>query len=429
MRLKSIIFLLIALLISRISSAQEASDVNKQLLLAAYNGEVVRVNQLLSDSADVNTRNDEGITPLMYAAEKGNTEIVKILLYNNADPNITPANGRTALISAAIQNRQDIVYLLLIYGANINATDESGVSALIYASCYNQYNMVQYLLKNGAQHVIKAQDGIDALSAASYFGNTDIVNLLFRNKADMNTRDYYGFTPLSLAIQNNDPVLCDSLIKYKSDLALHFKEYPRMTLVDYARIYNRKPIVKQLKKQGLHGTFWPFFNKITLNYNIGTFSTQDYYMGAGLGMYDSKYNYSLELGFNSRLAQKRILEPATEDIYYQLWEKRRYMYFGAEKLFNLGSKKYPDHRQGIYIRARGIFTYGSYEGLTRKPDSRFTFSPGLGYCYMFRNFFLKAGYEYCDLGIYRGMNHWITITAGATINLTKSRIHKEIHWI
>jgi len=424
----SCFFFIILIFSAQLLDAQEKIDVNKKLLLAAYNGDAKEVSRLISDSADVNACNDEGISSLMYASEKGYTEIVKLLLYNMADPNLKPADGRTALMSAAMQNNQEIVYLLLVYGADINATDEYGVTALIYAASYNLYDMVDYLLKNGAQHVIKAQDGTDALLAASYFGNTDIVYLLCSYNADINTKDYSGFTPFTLAIQNSNSILADTLIKHQSDLKTHFKDYPSVNMVDYARIYNQKPIVKKLKKEGLHGSFWPFFNKLTLNYNIGSFSTKDYFMGAGIGIYDSKYDISFEFGLNGRIAQKRILEQVSENVYLQLWEKRRYIYLGAEKLIRFNTKK-SDHRQGIFIRARGLYTFGSYQGLNRRPDGHFVFSPGLGYSYMFKTFFLKAAYEYCDLGIYNGMNHWITITAGLSINLSKNKLQKNIYWI
>ncbi|HNW69171.1 MAG TPA: ankyrin repeat domain-containing protein [Bacteroidales bacterium] len=421
-------FFLVFLIFSfQILHAQEQADVNKKLLLAVYKGDAKEVSQLLADSADVNAATDEGISALMYASEKGFTEIVKILLYNMADPNLKPANGRTALMSAAMQNYQEIVYLLLVYGADINATDEYGVTALMYAASYNLYDMVDYLLKNGAQHVIKAQDGTDALLAASYFGNSDIVSLLCSYNADVNTKDYSGFTPFTVAIQNNDGLLADTLIRHQSDFKTYFKDHPSINMVDYARIYNQKPIVKKLKKLGMHGSFWPFFNKLTLNYNIGSFSTKDYFMGAGIGIYDSKYDLSFEFGLNGRVAQKRVLEPLSENEYLQLWEKRRYVYLGAEKLIRFKTKN-NNHRQGIFIRARGLYTFGSYQGLSRKPEGRFVFTPGAGYSYMFKTWFLKAAYEYCDLGIYNGMNHWITITAGLSINLSKNKLQKNIYW-
>ena len=411
-----------------VSHAQQKDSINKQLLTASYEGKTDEVLLLVEDSVDINTTTEEGITPLMYASEKGFAEIVKILLFHGADPNKSPENGRTALISAAINNHMDIVYLLLIYGANINATDEFGVTALIYAASYNYYDMTEYLIINGAQHVIKAQDGTDALLAAAYHGNTEIVNLLCNHNADINTADYLGFTPFALAIRNNDMYLTETLINRQAASTAPIKNLPSVNLVDYARIWNCQPIVKRLKKEGLHGSFWPFFNKLTLNYHVATFNTNDYFMGAGIGIFDSKYSISFELGLNGRISKKRVLEQQSEGVYFQLWEKRNYVFLGIEKLFNIPTKNI-NHRQGIYLRAKGLLTYGSYEGLYHRPNKKFTFAPAIGYSYWFKNFFLKAGYEYCDLGIYKNMDHWITLSAGVAINLSKSKLEKKIYWM
>ncbi|MBP8041068.1 MAG: ankyrin repeat domain-containing protein [Bacteroidales bacterium] len=408
--------------------AQQKDSLNKQLLTASYEGKTDEVLRLLEDSADINTTTEEGITPLMYASEKGYVEIVKILLFRGADPNKSPENGRTALISAAINNHSDIVYLLLIYGAYINAADEYGVTALIYAASYNHYDMTEYLLINGAQHVIKAQDGTDALLSAAYHGNTEIVNLLCNYNADINTADYQGFTPFAMAISHNDLYLTETLINRQAAQTAPLKKLRSVNLVDYARIWNRQPLVKRLKKEGLHGSFWPFFNKLTLNYHVATFNTRDYFMGGGIGIFDSKYGISIELGLNGRVRKKRVLEQQSEGVYFQVWEKRNCVFLGVEKLINIPTKK-SEHRQGIYLRAKGLLTYGSYEGLYHKPKKRFTFSPGIGYSYWFKNFFLKAGYEYCDLGIYKDMDHWITLSAGVAINLSKSKLEKKIYWM
>jgi len=410
--------------------AQDKEDKDEKLLLAAYNGDEKEVIRLIADSANVNACTNEGISSLMYASEKGFTEIVKILLYYNASPNMSPLSGRTALISAAIQNHQDIVYLLLVYGADINATDEYGVTAMMYAAGYNFYEMTNFLLLNGARHDIKAQDGTDALSVAAYFGNTDIVNLLCNYNADINTKDYKGFSPVTIAIQNNDLNLLDTLINRQTELKVSAKDFPSTNPLDYSRILNHRIISKRLKKEGLHGTFKPYFNKINLFLNAANFNTKDYFIGGGLGISDSKYNFSFELGINGRIAKKRILEqiPESTNEFYQLWEKRQYIYLGADKLFTFNTKN-EENKQGIYLGVKGLFTFGTYQGLNRKPKSRFTYAIGAGYKYLFKNFYLKAGYEYCDLGVYKEMDHWITLAAGISIDLTKNKLHKKIYWI
>lgn len=58
--------------------------------------DVVRVQALLDDSADLTTIDDEGKTPLMVAAKTGAPEIVELLLKAGADPKPKDKLGYTA---------------------------------------------------------------------------------------------------------------------------------------------------------------------------------------------------------------------------------------------------------------------------------------------------------------------------------------------
>ena len=52
---------------------------------------------MIENGADVNIKNNYGITALIYAAEHGNLEIVKYLVEKGANVNIKDNHGRTAL--------------------------------------------------------------------------------------------------------------------------------------------------------------------------------------------------------------------------------------------------------------------------------------------------------------------------------------------
>ena len=53
--------------------------------MAARNGNLALVNDLIAAGADVNAKNEDGETPLYWPAVRGDTEIVEILRAAGAD--------------------------------------------------------------------------------------------------------------------------------------------------------------------------------------------------------------------------------------------------------------------------------------------------------------------------------------------------------
>ena len=74
------------------------------------------LQNVLEEGADVNMRDHDGSTPLMFASMLNSVEIVKLLLERGADVNLKDSGGRTALMWAS-PGRAEIVDLLRAHGA------------------------------------------------------------------------------------------------------------------------------------------------------------------------------------------------------------------------------------------------------------------------------------------------------------------------
>ena len=59
------------------------------------------VKEVLAAGADVNIKNNENYTALMYGAKEGNVNIVKMMIGSGADVNTTNIHGSTPLTIAA----------------------------------------------------------------------------------------------------------------------------------------------------------------------------------------------------------------------------------------------------------------------------------------------------------------------------------------
>ncbi|MBI4823896.1 MAG: ankyrin repeat domain-containing protein [Nitrospirae bacterium] len=88
------------------------ADINDDLRRAAEKGDINKVKSLLQHGADVNAKDNNGNTALMYAAVGGHTEIVQTLLNKGANVNAKNNFGNTALIYAVKNGRTEIVSLL-----------------------------------------------------------------------------------------------------------------------------------------------------------------------------------------------------------------------------------------------------------------------------------------------------------------------------
>ncbi|OWV64659.1 hypothetical protein ATY76_20270 [Rhizobium sp. R339] len=106
---------------------------------------------LLTNGADINARNDEGITILHIVTDP---EAVNILIEKGADIEARDNRGRTPLIVQLDnqQNGPDVVAALLENGANPNAKDDSGMTALDIARQTGDADLVALITASGTRN-------------------------------------------------------------------------------------------------------------------------------------------------------------------------------------------------------------------------------------------------------------------------------------
>ncbi len=152
------------------------------LMLLALNGNPAMM-LLLDKPIDVNARDEDGNTALLYAARffvrEGQRRNGWALLQRGADVNASNHAGETALILAATQSEPDAVRLLLAKGADVNAATRAGRTALMQAI-------------DGPKDFDNERHGVYS---------PEIARLLIAAGAGVNARDASGDTPLTLAVR------------------------------------------------------------------------------------------------------------------------------------------------------------------------------------------------------------------------------------
>ena len=117
------------------------------------------VQHMIDKGANINERNEDGWTPLMFAsADNSNPEVIATLLQNGANINDRDEYGWTPLMYASAKNTNpEVISILLQNGANINDRDKEGQTPLMYASMSNTNpKIITTLLQNGAD--VKAKN-------------------------------------------------------------------------------------------------------------------------------------------------------------------------------------------------------------------------------------------------------------------------------
>ena len=148
----------------------------QELVVAARAGDQERVRSLLFSGAEVNERDEEGATALMFAALRSDEAMVQALLAAGADPNLRDANGETALLLGAAHG-VEIVRALLAAGANPNLADGEGQTALLVAA-ETQPESVRLLIESGADVTHRDEFGVSALTIAEASHASEIAALL-----------------------------------------------------------------------------------------------------------------------------------------------------------------------------------------------------------------------------------------------------------
>lgn len=174
---------------------QKGTDINTQhpstgttvlMIASSYYYYDDCVEYLISKGAEVNLKDNEGKTALLWAASNS-LENAKILISNGAKVNEPANDGMTPFLQATLGVSSgkipiEMCELLRKNGANINAElkrkSALGWNALHYAATNGDAELVKYLIKYGANVNKATGEGSLPLFLAKLGGYDDLVKIL-----------------------------------------------------------------------------------------------------------------------------------------------------------------------------------------------------------------------------------------------------------
>ena len=143
----------------------------------------------------------------------GSLEDAKALVKKGADANSRDSNGLTplmALMKNPYQNKRNpkrettaFVKYLISEGADVNARDNNGCTPLHYLSIFSgEVSALRVLIEKGADIRAKDVNGDTPLHLAGQYGEKDVFMLLMVRGANPQAKNKEGKTPLELWDEN-----------------------------------------------------------------------------------------------------------------------------------------------------------------------------------------------------------------------------------
>ena len=191
------------------------------LLIASQYGSIAVIEQLLS-VVDINSRDDEGNTPLMVAAACANVQAVNYLLEKDADLLLTGKSGWSLLHFASQGGNVAIIETILSKGLDIDIKDDcgTGLTPLAVSILFKNLEALNYLLNKGANPFVENNLNGNLLHLATKGGDVDIIKAILSHGFDINSRDDECNTPLMVAAACANVQAVNYLLEKDADLLL-----------------------------------------------------------------------------------------------------------------------------------------------------------------------------------------------------------------
>jgi uncharacterized protein len=135
-----------------------------EIIKYSKKGDLAKVQQLIASGADLNAKDKDNTTALIWAIQKKHMDIARFLIDKGADVSVQGTS--IALITAARYGYTELVTLLLEKGVDINSLNEAHCSALMIASYMGEPETAKILIDKGAKLDITNMTGVTALMMA-----------------------------------------------------------------------------------------------------------------------------------------------------------------------------------------------------------------------------------------------------------------------
>ncbi|KAE9292806.1 hypothetical protein PF008_g24968 [Phytophthora fragariae] len=171
---------------------------------AVWDGNLSIVQFVLEASQSPDTRDDNGVTPILLAIMRLNLITMRCVFRDGEAVRRNLVMNCRSELREQLQQVVAVITLLLQFSANANARRQDGKTALHCATSDDAYEVSKLLLDSGASVNAQDENGKTALHYCVHEGGLLVTNLLLAHGADINVEDSDGITPLKHVLQRAD---------------------------------------------------------------------------------------------------------------------------------------------------------------------------------------------------------------------------------
>lgn len=185
-----------------------------RLIWAASDGDAARLESLLADGGDADTKDNAGWTLIIWAARNRHAAAVEVLLKHGANPNVAEDGNMTPLTWAANDGELPLVKTLTAHGADVNLANKDRNTPLMFAAMQGHPETAAFLLENGARVEAKNDAGETALSLAVAQRDTVSKRDLEQSARDKNGMPDFKNPALLEKARRQHAAVAEILIRY-----------------------------------------------------------------------------------------------------------------------------------------------------------------------------------------------------------------------
>ena len=191
------------------------------LIHAAYHGHTETVRYLVGlkglQDVKLNHEGENYLSALYCAVHQNHADVVKVLIDAGANIETRDKESWTPLMYACKNGSQPIVKMLVAAGADVRATEKDGWASLTIAAGYGHTETVRYLVGLKGSHDVdvnhKSENDLSALFCAVRGKHADMVKVLIDAGADIETRNKHSWTPLIQSSRHGELAIVKILVE------------------------------------------------------------------------------------------------------------------------------------------------------------------------------------------------------------------------